>query len=81
MNDPLEGLPQELQDLYIKMQDDLYDGLKAEVVEGTVEALGTWQETPGDVLDRGLVAGMEIVGMDFRDGILFVPEVLLRPKP
>ena len=34
MNDPLEGLPQELQDLYIKMQDDLYDGLKTEVVEG-----------------------------------------------
>ena len=80
MSDPLEGLPQELQDLYIKMQDDLYDGLKAEVVEGTVEALGTWQETPGNVLDRGLVAGMEIVGMDFRDGILFVPEVLLAAK-
>lgn len=80
MSDPLEGLPLELQDLYIKLQDDVYDGLKDEVVAGTVEALEKWQQTPGDVLDRGLVAGMEIVGEDFRDGSLFVPEVLLAAK-
>ena len=33
--------------------------------------------TPYDVLTKALVAGMTIVGVDFRDGILFVPEVLL----
>jgi methylmalonyl-CoA mutase cobalamin-binding domain/chain len=36
--------------------------------------------TPYDVLTKGLVAGMEIVGVDFRDGILFVPEVLMAAK-
>ena len=58
------------------MQDDLYDGLKAEVVEATREALARGHSAP-DVLARGLVAGMDIVGVDFRDGILFVPEVLM----
>jgi cobalamin-dependent methionine synthase I len=29
------------------------------------------------VLNEALVEGMRIVGIDFRDGILFVPEVLL----
>ena len=33
--------------------------------------------TPYDVLTKALVEGMTIVGIDFRDGILFVPEVLM----
>ena len=58
------------------MHDDLYDGLKDEVVEGVNILLGRgW--TPYDVLTKALVEGMRIVGIDFRDGILFVPEVLL----
>jgi 5-methyltetrahydrofolate--homocysteine methyltransferase len=58
------------------MGDDLYDGLKEEVEEGTNILLERgWQ--PYDVLTKSLVAGMTIVGIDFRDGILFVPEVLL----
>jgi corrinoid protein of di/trimethylamine methyltransferase len=64
------------EDLWIQMQDDLYDGLKAEVVEATREALARGYSAP-DVLANGLVAGMDIVGVDFRDGILFVPEVLM----
>jgi len=32
---------------------------------------------PYKVLTEALVEGMRIVGIDFRDGILFVPEVLL----
>ena len=36
--------------------------------------------SPYDVLTQGLVAGMEVVGVDFRDGILFVPEVLMAAK-
>ena len=35
---------------------------------------------PYDVLTKALVEGMRIVGIDFRDGILFVPEVLLAAK-
>lgn len=64
------------EDLWLQMQDDLYDGLKAEVVAETTEALSR-EFTPQEVLAQGLVAGMDIVGADFRDGILFVPEVLM----
>src|ERR671922_374815 len=65
-----------LEDLYLQMQDDLYDGLKEEIPEQVKEALQRGQ-TPQEILDGGLVAGMDIVGVDFRDGILFVPEVLM----
>ena len=63
-------------DLWLQMQDDLYDGLKEEIVAETNEALRRGYGAP-DVLAKGLVAGMDIVGVDFRDGILFVPEVLM----
>ena len=64
------------EDLVQQMHDDLYDGLKDEIEEGTNILLERgW--TPYDVLTRALVEGMRIVGVDFRDGILFVPEVLL----
>ena len=63
-------------DLVAQMHDDLYDGLKEEVVEGVNILLGRgW--TPYRTLTEALVEGMRIVGIDFRDGILFVPEVLL----
>src|SRR6187402_1516909 len=59
-----------------QMHNDLYDGMAAEIVEGTNILLERgWSATR--VLDDALVAGMKIVGIDFRDGILFVPEVLL----
>jgi methylmalonyl-CoA mutase cobalamin-binding domain/chain len=58
------------------MHDDLYDGLKAEIEE-SVNILLARKWTPYDVLTKALVEGMRIVGIDFRDGILFVPEVLL----
>jgi methanogenic corrinoid protein MtbC1 len=63
-------------ELTAQMHDDLYDGLAEEIVEGTEILLARgW---PADrVLDEALVEGMRIVGIDFRDGILFVPEVLL----
>ncbi|HUL07600.1 MAG TPA: B12-binding domain-containing protein [Candidatus Acidoferrum sp.] len=63
-------------ELVQQMHDDLYDGLKDEVVDGVNILLGRkW--TPYDTLTKALVEGMRIVGIDFRDGILFVPEVLL----
>jgi methylmalonyl-CoA mutase cobalamin-binding domain/chain len=64
------------EELTLQMHDDLYDGLKEEIEEGVNILLGRgWQ--PYDVLTKALVEGMRIVGIDFRDGILFVPEVLL----
>ena len=65
-----------LEDLYLQMQDDLYDGIKEEIPLQVRDALERGQ-TPQEILDGGLVAGMDIVGVDFRDGILFVPEVLM----
>ena len=63
-------------DLVAQMFDDLYDGLKEEIEEGVDILLERgWQ--PYDILTKALVGGMTIVGHDFRDGILFVPEVLL----
>ena len=64
------------EELVEQMHDDLYDGLKDEIEQGVQILLGRgW--TPYDVLTKALVAGMKIVGEDFRDGILFVPEVLM----
>ncbi|MCP4820732.1 MAG: cobalamin-binding protein [Shimia sp.] len=64
------------EELVEQMHDDLYDGLKEEIVEGTNILLERgW--SPDKVLADALVEGMRIVGIDFRDGILFVPEVLM----
>ena len=63
-------------DLVAQMHDDLYDGLGEEIGEGT-EILLSRDWDAKKVLDEALVAGMKGVGEDFRDGILFVPEVLL----
>ena len=62
-------------DLVEQMKDDLYDGLADEVHEGTQILLERGWDA-NTVLSEALVEGMRIVGLDFRDGILFVPEVL-----
>ncbi len=63
-------------ELVEQMHDDLYDGLQDEILEA-VNILLERGWIPYDVLTKALVEGMRIVGVDFRDGILFVPEVLL----
>jgi methylmalonyl-CoA mutase cobalamin-binding domain/chain len=67
------------EDLVQQMHDDLYDGLDTEIEEG-VNILLEREWLPYKVLTEALVEGMRIVGIDFRDGILFVPEVLLSAK-
>ena len=78
MADEADIILSELNDeeLVLQMMDDLYDGLKEEIEDG-VNILLERDWTPYDVLTKALVSGMTIVGHDFRDGILFVPEVLL----
>jgi 5-methyltetrahydrofolate--homocysteine methyltransferase len=66
-------------ELIEQMQDDLYDGLADEVAAGTKELLARGLK-PYEVLTQALVAGMDVVGADFRDGVLFVPEVLMAAK-
>ena len=64
------------EELVKQMHDDLYDGLKEEI-EQSVHILLDRGWAPYDILTKALVEGMRIVGIDFRDGILFVPEVLM----
>src|SRR6267142_4325424 len=64
------------EELIEQTHDDLYNGLKEEIEEATHIFLSRGY-TPARVLNEALVEGMRIVGVDFRDGILFVPEVLL----
>ncbi len=76
VEDDLDLSTLEDDELVQQMHEDLYDGLADEVFEGTNILLGRgW--VPYRVLTEALVEGMRIVGIDFRDGILFVPEVLL----
>lgn len=78
MSDKDEIILSELndEDLVAQMFDDLYDGMREEIEEG-VNILIAREWAPYRVLTEALVGGMTIVGADFRDGILFVPEVLL----
>ena len=79
MSEDIDITQLETPDILELIQDDLYDGLANEVV-GSVKELLRRGMTPYDVLTKGLVAGMDVVGVDFRDGILFVPEVLMAAK-
>ena len=62
-------------DLVEQMKDDLYDGMIAEVTEGTQILLDRGWDA-NTILSESLVEAMRIVGLDFADGVLFVPEVL-----
>jgi 5-methyltetrahydrofolate--homocysteine methyltransferase len=81
MNEEDEIILEELsiEELYELMHEDLYDGYADEIEEEVNEALSR-EIAPYEILTKGLVAGMDIVGIDFRDGILFVPEVLMAAK-
>ena len=79
MSDEIDITQLETAEILELIADDLYDGLAPEVVKSVNELLKR-NMTPYDVLTKGLVAGMDIVGIDFRDGILFVPEVLMAAK-
>jgi methylmalonyl-CoA mutase cobalamin-binding domain/chain len=79
MSEELDLTKLETPEMIDQMKDDLYDGLADHVVSGVNELLRRGM-TPYDVLTKVLVAGMDIVGVDFRDGVLFVPEVLMAAK-
>jgi 5-methyltetrahydrofolate--homocysteine methyltransferase len=79
MTEPLDLTKLETPELIEQMQDDLYDGLAHEVTAG-VRILLERGLSPYDILTKALVGGMDVVGVDFRDGILFVPEVLMAAK-
>ena len=79
MNDEINIQEMDNNEIIELMKEDLYDGYKEEVEEEVRELLNRELE-PYQILTQGLVAGMDVVGEDFRDGILFVPEVLMAAK-
>jgi len=79
MNEKINLHEMENDEIIELIKEDLYDGYREEIMEEVQELLDRGLE-PYDILTRGLVGGMDIVGEDFRDGILFVPEVLMSAK-
>jgi len=79
MNEEINIHEMENDEIIELMKEDLYDGYREEIMKEVQELLDRDLE-PYDILTRGLVGGMDIVGDDFRDGILFVPEVLMSAK-
>lgn len=79
MSDEINIKEMPTEELLELMMEDLYDGYAQEIEEEVKECLSR-DMMPYDILTDGLVAGMDIVGADFRDGILFVPEVLMAAK-
>jgi len=68
-----------MADVLKQMASKLYDGEDEAVAELVQQAL-TAGLKPADVLADGLIAGMDRVGRDFKNGDLFVPEVLIAAK-
>jgi corrinoid protein of di/trimethylamine methyltransferase len=62
-----------------RIAEALYEGRVDDVQSLTREAL-TEGHSAQEVLNQGLLAGMEKVGRDFKEEILFLPEVLLTAK-
>ncbi len=79
MSEELDLNTMSTDEIYELIQEDLYYGEAEEVVKEVQELLARG-ETPYTILTKGLVAGMDVVGVDFRDGVLFVPEVLMAAK-
>jgi len=64
---------------YALMNQLLFEGKHEPVKKMTEDALAEGR-TPQEVLEDGLIAGMRVVGEDFRHNRIFVPEVLLAAR-
>ena len=64
---------------YALMNQCLYEGKAADVERMTKEALAEGRPV-SEVLNEGLIAGMSVVGEDFKYNIVYVPEVLIAAR-
>src|SRR4051812_47713013 len=64
---------------YALMNQCLYEGKAKEVEQMTKDALAEGR-TVQEVLNEGLIAGMSVVGEDFKHNIIYVPEVLIAAR-
>ena len=68
-----------MADILAKIASELYEGEDETVVELVQKALDQGM-APEEILQDGLIAGMDEVGQDFKSGELFVPEVLIAAR-
>jgi len=61
------------------MNQCLYEGKANEVEKMTRDALAEGRSAQ-EILNEGLIAGMSVVGEDFKHNILYVPEVLIAAR-
>jgi 5-methyltetrahydrofolate--homocysteine methyltransferase len=64
---------------YALMNQCLYEGKAKEVEQMTIEALAEGRAVQ-EILNEGLIAGMSVVGEDFKHNVLYVPEVLIAAR-
>jgi 5-methyltetrahydrofolate--homocysteine methyltransferase len=64
---------------YALMNQCLYEGKAKEVEQMTVDALAEGRAVQ-EILNDGLIAGMSVVGEDFKHNVLYVPEVLIAAR-
>jgi 5-methyltetrahydrofolate--homocysteine methyltransferase len=64
---------------YAFMNQCLYEGKAKEVEQMTKDALAAGRPVQ-EILSEGLIAGMSVVGEDFKYNILYVPEVLIAAR-
>lgn len=64
---------------YALMNQCLYEGKAADVERMTKEALAEGRSVH-EVLNEGLIAGMSVVGEDFKYNVVYVPEVLIAAR-
>ncbi len=64
-----------MSELFAKMAESLIAGKVDEVTDLTKEALDGGL-SPQDILEQGLLAGMDVVGQRFKANEMFIPEVL-----
>jgi 5-methyltetrahydrofolate--homocysteine methyltransferase len=64
---------------YARMNECLYKGMAKEVEQMTRDALAEGRPVR-EVLSEGLIAGMSVVGDDFKHNVLYVPEVLIAAR-
>jgi len=64
---------------YALMNQCLYEGNAKEVEQMTIAALAEGRSAQ-EILNEGLIAGMSVVGEDFKHNVLYVPEVLIAAR-
>jgi len=64
---------------YALMNQCLYEGKAKEVEQMTIDALADGRAVQ-EILNEGLIAGMSVVGEDFKHNVLYVPEVLIAAR-